>query len=532
MSEIQVVITQPGHADRVYTLGDGATRMGRADDNEIVLPDVGVSRRHAQIVVDRGEVSIEDLGSGNGTYYQGFRVKSQALNNGDEVVIDPFVLRFRLPGAGAVAPLDQGAVAGARLEVVVGTGMAGNVYPIATRGLTMGRAEDRDVVIPDPASSRHHCHIYLQDNEYVLHDNGSANGVFVNSVRVRECTLTAGDLVRIGNTEMRFVRNDGAQVFESTTQVVPPNVWDPRAGEQPVYAPQASYVPASTSVSTGRSVLPFVVGGIVTLGAVGVTLVLVVLAALVLVLSDDSATVETFPRRAPAWTLRLPGGLASASADELFREGVALMSRGDHRLALQNLYRVLETDHGNPLAESFAFGAGEMLLLDKLEEKLQKDAATLKAHHDERDELLATARRSGAVGQRATRALQTKFRDDPVVLKAMNWEPSDDLLALRRLNEEGADAAKRGRHLVAARNFRQVLSKARDADARRTAIVGVQTAERELARAAADSWRAAVLAQARGDQNAARDAFAQVVKADEHNVSARLHLGRIPIERR
>ncbi len=196
------------------------------------------------------------------------------------------------------------------------------------------------------------------------------------------------------------------------------------------------------------------------------------------------------------------------------------------------LYRVLESDPGNPLAESFAFGAGEMLLLDKLEEKLQKDALTLGTLHKERDELIAVALRGGAAGQRAERTLQTKHRDDPKVLSALGWTPSEELRALRRLNADGADAAKRGKHVIAARNFRQVLGKARDTETRRAAIVGVQNAERELARAAAVAWRQAVLAQARGDQAAARDAFAQVMKADEHNVSARLHLGRIPADRR
>ena len=128
--------------------------MGRGDDNAIVLSDVGVSRRHAQIVMSDTEVSIEDLGSGNGTYYFGHRVTSQPLRDQDEVVIDPYVLHFRIHGGGVPGTGEAATVAaepeGARIEVVVGNGMVGSLFPIADTGLTMGRAEDRDRSLADP----------------------------------------------------------------------------------------------------------------------------------------------------------------------------------------------------------------------------------------------------------------------------------------------------------------------------------------------------------------------------------------------
>ena len=204
VESVEVVIHQPGHPDRVVMLREGASRLGRAEDNEVVLSDVGVSRRHAQIYISSGEVTIEDLGSGNGTYYNGYRVQSQPLQDNDEVVIDPFVITFKITGQAPANTAKSSDSTPARLEVIVGTGMAGSSYPIQARGLSIGRSEDRDVVIPDPAASRHHCSILLQGDEYVLRDMGSANGIFVNAVRIRDCTLADGDLIRIGNTEMSF----------------------------------------------------------------------------------------------------------------------------------------------------------------------------------------------------------------------------------------------------------------------------------------------------------------------------------------
>ncbi|ACB39015.1 FHA domain-containing protein [Pyrobaculum neutrophilum] len=42
--------------------------VGRAVDNQIVVPDPAVSRRHMRLIATAGGVVVEDLGSSNGTY--------------------------------------------------------------------------------------------------------------------------------------------------------------------------------------------------------------------------------------------------------------------------------------------------------------------------------------------------------------------------------------------------------------------------------------------------------------------------------
>ena len=83
IESVEMIIRQPGHPDRVVRLQEGATRLGRSEDCEIVLSDVGVSRRHARLLVARDQVQVEDLGSGNGTYYRGRRVEREVLHDGD-----------------------------------------------------------------------------------------------------------------------------------------------------------------------------------------------------------------------------------------------------------------------------------------------------------------------------------------------------------------------------------------------------------------------------------------------------------------
>ena len=70
-----------------YTLTQSKTGIGRAANNEIVIDDVEVSRRHAQIIRQPdGTYVVEDLGSTNGTFVNGRRsVGLTPLQHGDVI---------------------------------------------------------------------------------------------------------------------------------------------------------------------------------------------------------------------------------------------------------------------------------------------------------------------------------------------------------------------------------------------------------------------------------------------------------------
>ena len=83
---------------RTYPLSIGSTVIGRGDQANLRLPDVGISRRHARLDYDGAQVVLTDLGSTNGSMVNGQRISAVALNPGDMVQIGTTTLTFRVDG--------------------------------------------------------------------------------------------------------------------------------------------------------------------------------------------------------------------------------------------------------------------------------------------------------------------------------------------------------------------------------------------------------------------------------------------------
>jgi DNA-binding SARP family transcriptional activator len=69
---------------------------------------------------------------------------------------------------------------------------------------TIGRRADNVVSIDDIEASRHHASIRAAADGFVLTDQLSTNGTFVNGSRVTERVLSDGDIIRIGSTDFTF----------------------------------------------------------------------------------------------------------------------------------------------------------------------------------------------------------------------------------------------------------------------------------------------------------------------------------------
>jgi serine phosphatase RsbU (regulator of sigma subunit) len=100
----------------VFALRADRVVLGRAHDCDLILPDVLLSRRHAEIARTAGGWALRDLGSLNGTRLNGVRVEGeQSLRDGDTISMSDWSLVFH----DAEAPSDPALLAsGARLRDV------------------------------------------------------------------------------------------------------------------------------------------------------------------------------------------------------------------------------------------------------------------------------------------------------------------------------------------------------------------------------------------------------------------------------
>ena len=83
-----------------FVLTKDVTTAGRADDADVILDDVTVSRRHAEVHRTGDGWRIKDLGSLNGTYVNRRLIEDGPLRGGDEVQIGKYRFVF-LVGGGA-----------------------------------------------------------------------------------------------------------------------------------------------------------------------------------------------------------------------------------------------------------------------------------------------------------------------------------------------------------------------------------------------------------------------------------------------
>ena len=81
--------------DKTHPLeGPGPWSIGRSAENDIVISDPNVSRKHAQLLRSENGFVVEDLGSTNGTFLDGAPIGRERIESGDELAFGGIVARF------------------------------------------------------------------------------------------------------------------------------------------------------------------------------------------------------------------------------------------------------------------------------------------------------------------------------------------------------------------------------------------------------------------------------------------------------
>jgi len=88
--------------------------------------------------------------------------------------------------------------------VLLSAGMTGRTHELKADKTTIGRVEDNMFQIAEPSVSSHHCEILIRGNDVIVHDLSSTNGTFINGDKVSEGPLKPGQILRLGQIEMRL----------------------------------------------------------------------------------------------------------------------------------------------------------------------------------------------------------------------------------------------------------------------------------------------------------------------------------------
>jgi len=259
-----IVIRYPDGTEQEHELA-GQLTVGRADGNDLVLAEGGVSRKHARFFTEGAEVMVEDTGSANGTFVDGEKIEGPTkIGARAQVVIGDYEIKLKGAGAttdrprskangkGGPIPQNPGGTERTTAQKVVkppratttmpkisadpaaGAALAKRTRPSGAsaasgpvlRGLTgpfmnksfplkgtmvVGRVAGTDVQLEDDSVSRRHAEVVMSSRSVVLKDLGSANGTTVNGQPLTgEVTLKSGDIIQFGVVEMAYENGAGS----------------------------------------------------------------------------------------------------------------------------------------------------------------------------------------------------------------------------------------------------------------------------------------------------------------------------------
>ena len=110
---------------------------------------------------------------------------------------EPIDLAGEAPAPAPAAP------AAAALTVLRGR-QAGASYALGEEPVTIGRSPQCTVFLNDMTVSRSHAAVEREGDAYVIRDDNSFNGVWINGANVEAKVLVPGDLIQIGSFCLRY----------------------------------------------------------------------------------------------------------------------------------------------------------------------------------------------------------------------------------------------------------------------------------------------------------------------------------------
>jgi pSer/pThr/pTyr-binding forkhead associated (FHA) protein len=167
-----------------------------------------------------GTYVLTDLNSTGGTYVNDARIQSQHLESGDVIHLSGLQGVF-LYTAGPKVPMDEGgtivggraavarqmaalAAAGPKVKLVITLADGSVVEHQLEKDVTIGRAAENDIVIPDQHVSSRHARLLRSGGMYEIVDLGSTGGTWVDGKQVESALLRNGSSIVFSTVHARY----------------------------------------------------------------------------------------------------------------------------------------------------------------------------------------------------------------------------------------------------------------------------------------------------------------------------------------
>ncbi len=195
--------------------------IGRREGATIKIHNPSVSGKHCTVGWDKDsdEVVVRDVGSSNGTFINGERVRRGVVDDNDILRCGRFELRVSFIEHKAIAEVEYEEWGDDWDEDELDPGMPNfHIIYRDTRGhlasLTMGEREKKiavgsrgcEINIEKRDVEDEHCEFEWDDGVLIVKDLRSETGTFVNDEQIEDETVRNGDVVVVGRVTLRIVR--------------------------------------------------------------------------------------------------------------------------------------------------------------------------------------------------------------------------------------------------------------------------------------------------------------------------------------
>ncbi len=217
----KLIVSISGVVVKEVQITKDRTTIGRRPYNDVVIDNLAVSGEHAVLHMSGGRITIEDLGSTNGTYVNGKAIRKQVLSSEDSIEMGKYKIKFLdgdtllsglaslsgvagLSGSGLSVPMgidappasDAPAMAGPRVRVLNGQA-AGRELSLTKVVTTIGKPG----LCVASITRKPHGHDLAQVEG---HQVATVNGVTVDGGPI---TLKHHDQVDLGGIRLEFVEH-------------------------------------------------------------------------------------------------------------------------------------------------------------------------------------------------------------------------------------------------------------------------------------------------------------------------------------